>query len=113
MTPHRLRRLLLPALLCAALAPIASAQETPKMAAARELALYQGPDRQERLIEAAKKEGELSVYHVYPNLTIMMAAVFKLLFHHAHFLSKTVPESVRMLHKLTPSKFKLTFYNLT
>ena len=42
-------------------------------------------------------------------LTIMMAAVFKLLFHHAHFLSKTVPESVRMLHKLTPSKFKLTF----
>lgn len=77
MAPHLLRRLLLPALLCAALAPIAGAQETPKMAAAREIALYQGPDRQERLIEAAKKEGELSVYHVYPNLTIMMTAFTK------------------------------------
>ncbi len=53
------------------------AQDTPKMAAARELALYQGPARQERLLEAAKKEGELLVYHAYPQLTIMMAAFTK------------------------------------
>ena len=45
--------------------------------AARDLALYQGADRIERLIEAAKKEGELSVYHVYPNLPVVMAAFTK------------------------------------
>src|SRR5205823_1493452 len=39
-----------------------------------ELAVYQGPDRQERLVAAAKKEGEISVYHVYPNLPIVMNA---------------------------------------
>jgi hypothetical protein len=27
-------------------------------------------------------------------LTILLAALFKLIFHHAHFLSKRVPESV-------------------
>ncbi len=43
----------------------------------REQALYQGADRQQRLIEAAKKEGELSVYHVYPYLPTLMAAFTK------------------------------------
>ena len=42
-----------------------------------ELATYQGPDRQERLLAAAKLEGELSVYHVYPSLTVMMDAFSK------------------------------------
>ena len=38
-----------------------------------EMAVYQGTDRQERLLAAAKKEGgELSVYHVYPNLPVVM-----------------------------------------
>jgi len=46
-------------------------------ATAIELALYTGPDRQARLIEAAKKEGVLTVYHVYPALTEMMAAFTK------------------------------------
>ncbi len=42
-----------------------------------ELAVYTGPDRHARLIEAAKKEGVLTVYHVYPALTEMMAAFTK------------------------------------
>ncbi len=42
--------------------------------AARDLALNQGADRHARLLEAAKREGELSVYHVYPNLPVVMAA---------------------------------------
>ena len=45
--------------------------------AVRDLALYQGADRHDRLVEAAKKEGELSVYHVYPNLPVVMAAFTK------------------------------------
>lgn len=53
---------------------VAVAQDTGKAAAARELALYQGADRHERLIEAAKKEGDLSVYHAYPQLPVVMAA---------------------------------------
>ena len=44
---------------------------------ARDLALYQGADRHDRLVEAAKKEGELSVYHVYPNLPVLTAAFSK------------------------------------
>ena len=39
-----------------------------------EMAAYQGADRQERLVAAARNEGELSVYHVYPNLTVIMTA---------------------------------------
>lgn len=42
-----------------------------------DIALYQGADRNTRLVEAAKKEGELSVYHVYPNLPLIMAAFTK------------------------------------
>jgi iron(III) transport system substrate-binding protein len=44
---------------------------------ARELALYQGADREQRLVEAAKKEGGLSVYHVYPALTQLIDAFSK------------------------------------
>ena len=47
-------------------------------ASASELALYAGADRQVKLLDAAKKEsGELSVYHVYPNLPVVMAAFTK------------------------------------
>jgi iron(III) transport system substrate-binding protein len=45
--------------------------------AARDLALYQGADREARLVELAKKEGELSVYHVYPALPVVIAAYTK------------------------------------
>jgi iron(III) transport system substrate-binding protein len=39
------------------------------------MAVYQGADRQERLVAAAKAEGgELSLYHVYPALTQVAAA---------------------------------------
>ncbi len=41
------------------------------------LATYQGADRQQKLIDAAKKEGELSVYHVYPFLPSVLAAFTK------------------------------------
>jgi iron(III) transport system substrate-binding protein len=47
-------------------------------AGVRDLALYQGADRHDKLVEAAKKEsGELSAYHVYPNLPVVMAAFTK------------------------------------
>jgi len=42
-----------------------------------ELATYQGPDRQARLIEAAKKENGITIYHAYPALTNVMAAFTK------------------------------------
>ncbi len=45
--------------------------------AARDLALHQGADRQDRLVEMAKKEGELSIYHVYPALPVVIAAFTK------------------------------------
>ncbi|MEO6410328.1 MAG: extracellular solute-binding protein [Burkholderiaceae bacterium] len=42
------------------------------------LATYTGADREKQLVDAAKKEsGELSVYHVYPNLPVVMAAFTK------------------------------------
>jgi len=66
------RVLLVGLALCAA---FAQAQDAGK--AARDLALYQGPDRHEQLVEMAKKEGELSVYHVYPALPQVMAAFTK------------------------------------
>ena len=53
----------------------AFAQDAGK--AARDLALYTGADREARLIELAKKEGELSVYHVYPALPAVMTAFTK------------------------------------
>jgi iron(III) transport system substrate-binding protein len=48
-----------------------------KQAAVRDLAMSQVTDRHERLVAAAKQEGELSVYHVYPALTTMMNAFSK------------------------------------
>lgn len=78
MRNKRLWTMMIAALLAATLVhSTVQAQETPKMAAVRELALYQGPDRQARLLEAAKGEGELSVYHVYPFLTRAIAAFTK------------------------------------
>ncbi len=53
----------------------ATAQDPGK--AARDLALYQGVDRHDRLVELAKKEGELSIYHVYPALPVVIAAFTK------------------------------------
>src|SRR5665647_55760 len=53
------------------------AQDATNATAIRELEQYQGADRQERLLAAAKKEGELSVYHIYPNLPVMMDAFSK------------------------------------
>lgn len=43
----------------------------------QEIATYQGSDRHERLVEAAKREGELTVYHAYPQLANVMAAFTK------------------------------------
>jgi iron(III) transport system substrate-binding protein len=41
------------------------------------LASYQGPDREARLLEAAKKENGLVVYHAYPTLARAMTAFSK------------------------------------
>ena len=43
----------------------------------QEIATYQGGDRTERLIEGAKKEGGLSVYHAYPQLILLTEAFGK------------------------------------
>ncbi len=45
--------------------------------AARALAASTAPDRNERLLELARKEGELSIYHVYPALPAVIAAFTK------------------------------------
>lgn len=42
-----------------------------------EIAQYQGADRHERLLAAARKEGELTVYHAYPALATVTAAFSK------------------------------------
>ena len=42
--------------------------------AARELATSTSADRHERLLELARKEGELNVYHVYPALPALIQA---------------------------------------
>ena len=42
-----------------------------------EAALYKGTDRYERLVDAAKKEGVVSVYHVYPGLPALLAEFTK------------------------------------
>ncbi len=67
-------------LLCAAAHPAWAATNPATNAAtnaANTPALYQGADRHERLVAAAQKEGELTVYHVYPSLTVVMAAFTK------------------------------------
>lgn len=55
------------------------AQAAPALAqdTVQDLALYQGADRRARLIEAAKKENGITVYHSYPALTNVMAAFTK------------------------------------
>ena len=53
----------------------ARAQDAGK--AARDLALSQAPDRHDRLVEMAKREGELAIYHVYPALPTVIAAFTK------------------------------------
>ena len=63
------------ALIGAAAAGQARAQDAGR--AARDLALYQGADREARLLEMAKKEGDLSVYHVYPALPVVITAFTK------------------------------------
>src|SRR5437870_3100533 len=64
-------------LMLGAMVPAVRAADAPRGGASGDLATYQGDDRQERLIAAAKREGELSVYHVYPNLPIVMDAFTK------------------------------------
>ena len=71
----RRKALWMTATLMVAAALPALAQDPGK--AARDLAMYQGADRQERLLELAKKEGDLNVYHVYPALPAVMAAFTK------------------------------------
>jgi iron(III) transport system substrate-binding protein len=44
----------------------AFAQASKTGPAAAEIALYQGENRQQRLIEGAKKEGEITIYHSMP-----------------------------------------------
>ena len=72
MNHRRWKALAIALLLCSA---SAWAQDAGK--AARDLALYPGADRHDKLIELARKEGELNVYHVYPALPAMMAAFTK------------------------------------
>ncbi|SNT10128.1 iron(III) transport system substrate-binding protein [Noviherbaspirillum humi] len=43
----------------------------------QEITTYQGADREERLLEGAKKEGEVTVYHAYPQLSNVTAAFTK------------------------------------
>ena len=45
--------------------------------AGRDLAASTAPDRNDRLLELARKEGELSIYHVYPALPAVIAAFTK------------------------------------
>src|SRR3954471_23024799 len=53
--------------------PQVFASDPPKTVA--EMAVYQGPDRHDLLVAAAKKEGgEMSVYHVYPSLPSIITA---------------------------------------
>jgi len=68
-------RALFAMLLAIALWP--AVQLSTAFAADSDIARYQGADRHERLLQAAKKEGELSVYHVYPALPVVMAAFTK------------------------------------
>jgi iron(III) transport system substrate-binding protein len=61
----------------AAAAPYLPARAQDAGRAARDLATYQGADRHDKLVELAKKEGELSIYHVYPALPAVIAAFTK------------------------------------
>ena len=61
---RRFQHLAIVAIAAALIAPVAaSAQQTSKLP---DIALYQGPDREKRLVEGAKKEGELMFYSSIP-----------------------------------------------
>jgi iron(III) transport system substrate-binding protein len=66
------RRSMTAALAMLALPGQVLAQDAGK--AARDLATYPGADRHDRLLELARREGELNVYHVYPALPALIAA---------------------------------------
>jgi iron(III) transport system substrate-binding protein len=70
MTKHRL---------CAAALLLATAgyQSAAMSAPPIDFTTYQGADRSELLLAAAQKEGEVTVYHVYPVLTAVEAAFTK------------------------------------
>ena len=70
-------KLLASALLFASQGMALAAEPNKAPLTLQEIATYQGADRQERLIEGAKKEGELMVYHAYPQLASIMAAFTK------------------------------------
>jgi len=65
------------AVLASLTAQTAVAQDNAKVQQARTLALYQGADRHDKLVEAAKREGELTIYHAYPALTSVLEAFSK------------------------------------
>lgn len=58
----------------AAMGAVVHAAELPRTLTVADMATYEGDDRTDRLVALAKKEGELSVYHVYPNLPAVMNA---------------------------------------
>ena len=62
-------------LLC--LASWCGAQSAKPVMTGAEAALYKGTDRYERFVEAAQKEGSVSVYHVYPSLPSVLAEFTK------------------------------------
>jgi iron(III) transport system substrate-binding protein len=61
----------------AALAARPTLAQDPKADSARALATYQGADRHDQLVEAAKREGEITIYHAYPALTKVIEAFGK------------------------------------
>ena len=65
-------------LAAAVIAPSFAQGVPPGTPSVEEMAAYQGPDRRAKLLAAAKAEGgELSVYHVYPALTSVIAEFTK------------------------------------
>lgn len=75
MSPKLTRRTAATFMAAATAAPWVRAQDAGK--AARDLATSQAPDRHDRLVEMARKEGELAIYHVYPALPAVIAAFSK------------------------------------
>ena len=66
------------ALALIAAAPLQAADPPKGTPSVEEMARYEGPDRTAKLLAAAKAEGgELSVYHVYPALTRVIAEFTK------------------------------------
>ena len=75
MKGSRIRLLLLPmAVLLSQAAPTAWAQAGKDGRTLAQVATYEGPDRQARLLDGARKEGELSVYYAHPIVKDMAEA---------------------------------------